>query len=252
MNQRQGWIINEEEKRNVELRHSLENWLLSIISEQVDSEVNGGMGGKRPPPSSVATAHRGRRGCLVCTCVLMYALTCKPALHFYGARRTKRYKAISSFHARIGVMCRLPARGRSRVPHESRKISTRETNGISPIYRANRVSPPMLQSHLSVDDTYFRRNAWRRPLALNARVRGAHFDRSPRDSSSNPFRSPLLPGWEMSYRSTCTYVRISLIDATSHAIANEFFYEYSSSCFEFKLDGSLKGMRKVFKSFKFY
>lgn len=39
-NGRQGCIINEEEKRNVESRRSLENWLLSIISrQQVDSEV---------------------------------------------------------------------------------------------------------------------------------------------------------------------------------------------------------------------
>lgn len=43
-----------------------------------------------------------------------------------------------------------------------------------PLYVANRVSPPMLRAHLSVDDTYFRRDTWRRPLALNVRVWAAH------------------------------------------------------------------------------
>lgn len=109
----------------------------------------------------------------------MYALTCKPALHFYGARRTKRYKAISSFHARIGVyerdVYRVPApavtRGRSRAPQESRKISTRDRWNFS-YTRANQCfTANAPRSHLSADDTYFRRNAWRRPLALNARLR---------------------------------------------------------------------------------
>lgn len=43
-----------------------------------------------------------------------------------------------------------------------------------PLYVANHVSPPMLQAHLSVDDTYFRRDTWRRALALNVRVWAAH------------------------------------------------------------------------------
>ena len=100
--------------------------------------------GKRPPLASTCQVpwrrrrRRRVRGCLVCTCMLMYALTCKPALHFYGARRTKRYKAISSFHARIGVQAwcvvRVTvARAVARVFHGNRGKYLRETNGISPV-----------------------------------------------------------------------------------------------------------------------
>lgn len=90
---------------------------------------------------------------------------------------------------------------------------------------------------------------------------GAHFDRSPRDSSSNPSPSPSLrDGKWVIYRSTIPYATLyrsltlyfSAIDAT--AIADQFFHRYilaPSLCFRFKLDASLNETRKVFKPFKF-
>jgi len=70
----------------------------------------------------------------------MYASTCMPALHFYGARRMKRYKAVSgalSFSLSLSLSLSLASfhfslldhavsrDARSRVPRESREISSR-------------------------------------------------------------------------------------------------------------------------------
>lgn len=89
---------------------------------------------------------------------VMYASTCMPALHFYGARRMQRYKAVSmlralsfsfSFFLYLSALLSLslahafpPSRllflsrsrgttrdARSRVPREFRKISSRR-NGM--------------------------------------------------------------------------------------------------------------------------
>lgn len=78
-----------------------------------------------------------------------------------------------------------------------------------PLYVANHVSPPMLRAHLSVDDTYFRRDTWRRALALNVRVWAAHSTQWTSNRSMRLYSNRFSNGkWVIGLRHIYVYYRI--------------------------------------------